>query len=68
MVENLWVALLMAQWVDMEAEKSRTERMSVRDHSTWGWFETTDLSDRTQRVKKAWPRRVIFFQRLHVYP
>ena len=24
---------LMAQWVDMEAEKSRTERMLVRDHS-----------------------------------
>ena len=40
----------MAQWVDMEAEKSRIERMMVRDHPIWGWFETdsiTDLSDRT---------------------
>ena len=35
----------MAQWVDMEAEKSRTERMSVRDHPTWGWFETTDFTE-----------------------
>ena len=26
--------LLMAQWVDMEAKKTRTERMSVRDHPT----------------------------------
>ena len=24
----------MAQWVDLEAEKSRTERMSARDHPT----------------------------------
>ena len=24
----------MAQWVDMEAKKSRTERMLVRDHPT----------------------------------
>ena len=44
---------LMAQWVDMEAGKSHTERMSVRDHPTRGLFETTDLSDRTQRVKQA---------------
>ena len=51
----------MAQWVDMEAEKSRTERMLVRDHPTWGWFETTDLSDRTKRVKKAWKKRDFFF-------
>ena len=29
-LENL--TLLMAQRVDMKAEKSRTERMSVRDH------------------------------------
>ena len=36
----------MVQWVDMEAEKSRTDRMLVRDHPTgWGWFEATDLSD-----------------------
>ena len=26
--------------------------MSVRDHPSWGWFETTDFSDRTQSVKK----------------
>ena len=44
----------------MEAENLRTERMSVCDHPTWEWFETTDLSNRTQRVKKAWARRVIF--------
>ena len=37
------LTLLMAQWVDMEAEKSRTERMPVRGHPTWSWFETTDL-------------------------
>ena len=50
---KLWfIALLMAQWVDMEAEKSRTQRMLVRDQPTWGWFEATDSSDRTQRVKK----------------
>ena len=36
----------MAQWVDMQAEKSRTDRMSVRDHPTWGWFEINDLSER----------------------
>ena len=28
------VSLLMAQWVDMEAEKSLTERMLVRDRPT----------------------------------
>ena len=28
--------LLMAQWVDMKAQKSRAERMSVRDHPTLG--------------------------------
>ena len=28
----------MAQWVDMEAEKSRTQRMSVLDQPIWGWF------------------------------
>ena len=33
----------MAQWVEMEAEKSRTEHMSVRDHPTWGLFETNDF-------------------------
>ena len=49
----------MTQWVDMKAEKSRTERMSLRDHPTWGWFETTDSSDRTQKVEKACERRVI---------
>ena len=38
---------LMAQWVDMKAEKSCTERMLVHDHPTWGWLEATDLSDRT---------------------
>ena len=36
----------MAQWVDMEAEKSRTERMLVRGRPTWDWFEATDLSGR----------------------
>ena len=46
------LTLLMAHWVDLEAEKSRTERLSVRDHPTAGWFETTDLSSLTQRVKK----------------
>ena len=35
----------MARWVDIEAEKSCTERMLVRDHPTWRWFEATDLSD-----------------------
>ena len=34
--------------------------MSVRDRPTWGWFETTDWSDRTQRVKKAWETRDYF--------
>ena len=43
----------MAQWVDMEAKKSHTERMSVRDHPIGDWSETTYLSDRTQGVKKA---------------
>ena len=28
--------------------------MSVRDRPTWGWFEATDLSNRTQIVKQAW--------------
>ena len=28
--------LLMAKWVDIRLEKSRTERMSVRDHPTSG--------------------------------
>ena len=28
------LALLMAQWVEMESEKSRTERMLVRDKPT----------------------------------
>ena len=32
----------MAQWVEMEVEKSRTERMFVRDHPTWDRFEATD--------------------------
>ena len=41
----------MAQWVDMEAEKSRTERMLVREHPTWGRFEATDSSNRSQNVK-----------------
>ena len=44
---------LMAQWIDMGAQKSRTERMLVRDHPNLGWFEATDLADGTQRVKKA---------------
>ena len=39
-----------AQWIEMEAEKSRTEHMSVRDHPTWGWFEAIDLSDGDRRV------------------
>ena len=29
----------MAQWVDLKAEKSRTERMSVRDHPNWRLFK-----------------------------
>ena len=37
----------------MEAEKSRTERMLMRDQPTWGWFEATDSSNRTQRIKEA---------------
>ena len=28
------LTLLMAKWVDMQADKSRFERMSMRDHST----------------------------------
>ena len=51
----------MAQWLDMEAEKSRTERMSVRDHPTWGWLEATDLSELTQRVKKTSETRDFYF-------
>ena len=35
--------------------------MSVRDHPTWGWFEATDWSERTQRVKKAWETRGFYF-------
>ena len=31
LTENIFITLLMAQWVDLEA-KSRTERMAVRDH------------------------------------
>ena len=60
----------MAQWVGMEAKKSCTERMSVRDHPTLDWFETTDVSDSIQRVKEAWKRRVNYFilKPLHVYP
>ena len=53
------IAAPMAQWVDTEAEKSRTERMSVRDRPTWGWFERTDLSD-PRGVSKNLERRVIF--------
>ena len=41
----------MAQWVDMEAEKSRTERMSVRDHPIWGWFGTSYLSESKNRLE-----------------
>ena len=43
--------------------------MLVHDHPTWGWIEATDVSDRTQRAKKAWDKRLIFiFWRLQVYP
>ena len=45
----------MAQWVDVEAEKSRTERMSVRDQPTWDWFVGPH-----QESQKAWEKRVIF--------
>ena len=50
----------MAQWVDIEAEKSRTERMSVHDHPTWGWFEATDLSDRKESQKIIRETRDLF--------
>ena len=42
----------MTRWVDSVAGKSRTERVLVRDHPTWGWFKTTYLSDRTKSQKK----------------
>ena len=48
----------------MEAGKSRTDRM-VRDHPTRGRFETADLSDRSQRVKKAWDPRDFYFLSIH---
>ena len=33
--------------------------MPVREHPTWGWFETIDLSDPESQKKQE--RRVIFF-------
>ena len=42
------LTLLMAQWVDMKAQKSRTQRMLVREYPNWGWFAADESSDRTQ--------------------
>ena len=51
----------MAWWIGMEAEKSRTERMLMGNHPTWGWFEATDLSGRTQKAKNIRETRDFYF-------
>ena len=44
--------------------KSRTERMSVRDHPTWGWFDSPDST--TQRAIRWFINREKILHRVNI--